>query len=469
MLTIARDLRMRAAAGRFYKGRMMNLKLRLPRVLGIVLAASSLGALGAAPSPDAPTGAAAQAAAALPSFDKLPERAEPPDPLKMLDGTPVTTSEQWKTKRRPELKALFQHYMYGYMPEAPGITAELKRQDAVALGGKATLKQIEIRIKGLPENAPRIHLALFIPNKAKSPAPVFLALNSAGNHTVCDFPGLIIDEKAWRGPGATKNWKGGEGRGADANFWCVEQLIDRGYAFATFHESDIDPDKHDFTDGIHPFYPNLPGPRESAWGTIAAWAWGLHRAVDYLATDSQVNPAQICLTGHSRRGKTALLAAAFDERIALVVPHQSGTGGCAMSRNNDQETVERINRVFPHWFNDQFVAFGGHESRLPIDQHLLIAMVAPRPLLETAGLKDKWANYDSALLSLKGADPVYKLLGASGMVGGGVAMGPQPVTGSSFGTLMQYRRDDIHTLNSEFWTAILDFADGHLKRTPPAR
>lgn len=407
-------------------------------------------------------GTAIAPAETFPNVDDLPSVGQLPDPLKMFDGTPVTTKKQWYEKRRPELKALFQHYMYGYMPKPPGITARVRKTDAGVFGGKATLKEVEIGFNNLSgKHAPRINLALFIPHRRKGPAPVFLALNKCGNHTVVDHPGVTIDPRAWTHASCKKAKN--QGRGVKADFWCVETLIDRGYAFATYHESNIDPDKHDFTDGIHPHYPDLPGPKESRWGTISAWAWGLHRCVDYLVTDKQIDKQRICVIGHSRRGKTALLAGAFDERIALVVPHQSGTGGAALSRNNNQETVERINRVFPHWFNDTFTRFNNNEEKLPIDQHLLMALVAPRPLLDTAGLRDAWANYESALRAMKAADPVYKFLGAEGMAGKGVIVGDERITRENSGSLLQYRRDTVHTLNKDYWNAILDFADKELK------
>lgn len=392
----------------------------------------------------------------LPSFESLPERAELPDLFVMMDGSHVKTTEDWYRKRRPELKLLFQHYMYGYMPEPPGIESRKEVDDAPILDGKGTLRQVVISFKGLPEDAPKIHLALFLP-KSDKPVPAFLAMNKCGNQTVLDDPAILINDAAYvhkECPGPPESI-----RGKDKDFWCVPYLIERGYGFATYHESDIDPDMHDFTDGIHPCFTDLEGPKESAWGTIAAWAWGLHRCVDYLSTEPAIDKTRICVTGHSRRGKTALLAAAFDERIALVVPHQSGTGGSALSRENDQETIERINRVFPHWFNDEFVKFGDHENKLPIDQHLLMALVAPRALLDTAGLQDTWANYESSLRALRAAAPAWRFLGAIGMVGDGVLSDPAKVSRENSGSLLQYRRDTKHTMDRGYWEAILDFAD----------
>lgn len=398
----------------------------------------------------------------FPPAESLPSHPELPDPLKMFDGTPVKTKEQWYKERRPELKRLFQHYMYGYSPAAPKITATVRKTDREILGGKATLKEIQISFGLKGPNAPKIDLALFVPNMGKGPFPVFLALNKCGNHTVLPEEAISIDEDAWRHDGCKK-----EGRGSDVDFWAVETLIDRGYAFATFHESNIDPDKHDFTDGVHPHYPDLAGPKSSHWGTIAAWAWGLQRCVDYLVTDPSVDKTRICVTGHSRRGKTALLAGAFDERIALVIPHQSGTGGCALSRNNNQETVERINRVFPHWFNDEFVKFDNKEDKLPIDQHLLMALVAPRALMDTEGKQDAWANFDSSLQALQAADVVYKFLGSEGIVGDGLIEDDEKITAANVGNLLQYRRDTPHTLNAGYWKAILDFADVYFSKTRP--
>lgn len=403
--------------------------------------------------------AALASADEFPSVDNLPECKELPDVLRMFDGASVTTREDWLVKRRPELKKLFQHYMYGYLPPQPKTVAKVTQTKDGLCGGAVTLKEIELRFADLPENAPRIHLALFLPSRASDPVPVFLALNSCGNQEVLDDPAITIDENAWRREHCTPPV-----RGAAKDFWCVEYLVSRGYAFATFHESDVDPDKPDFSDGIHPFYADLKIPEKSRPGTIAAWAWGLHRAVDYLGADPQIDPQRVCLTGHSRRGKTALLAAAMDERIALVVPHQSGTGGMALSRDSQQETVERINRVFPHWFNDQFTEFNERVDRLPFDQHALIALVAPRPLLDTEGAQDAWANFPRSLDALKAADPVYKLLGKPGLVGTGLVQDGEPIVGPNFGTILQCRLNQKHTLNRDYWEKILDFADAHLRR-----
>src|SRR5205085_8774413 len=150
-------------------------------------------------------------------------------------------------------------------------------------------------------------------------------------------------------------------------------------------------------------------------GTIAAWAWGVQRAVDYLVTDKELDAARIIAVGHSRLGKTALLAGAFDERIALVIPHQAGCGGTSPSRGKVGESVRRINTSFPHWFNTAFKEFNDQPDRLPFDQHCLVALVAPRPVLFSNAVEDTWANPDGQFQVLQAADPVYRFLGVEGL------------------------------------------------------
>lgn len=393
----------------------------------------------------------------FPPVEQLPEQTELPDPFTIRDGTPVKTPEDWYQKRRPELKELFQHYMYGYAPAVPEMKFKEEAPQTEVLGGKATLKQIEISFPELSKTAPRIHLAVFTPTKSPTPSPLFLAVNKCGNHTVIPDESLVIIPRTNIHSYCLK--PDGGARGARLDYWCLEYLIDQGYGFATFQVGDIDPDQHDFTDGIHPHFELKNVPESSRWGTIAAWAWGLQRCVDYLVTDDDIHPGCISVIGHSRRGKTALWAAAMDERIALAVPHQSGTGGMALSRNNNQETVKRINDHFPHWFNDEFTKFNDNEARIPFDQHLLMALVAPRPLLETSGKKDTWANYDSSLKGIQAADAVYKFLGEPGIKGKGMLQDGVPVTKENAGNLLQYRHDTKHVLTLEYWKAILEFAD----------
>jgi len=401
---------------------------------------------------------AALGAGALPPVGDLPKSAALPDPLGMLDGTPVTSAADWNARRRPELVQLVQHYMYGFAPEAAPIQWRKEAEDTPVLEGKAILRQIEITLSDLPATAPKIHLAIFLPVASAERAPVFLAINKCGNFGVSHEPAVLYNPAAYVHKECPA---GGEGcRGFEAEGWSVDLFIQRGYAFATFHESDLDLDVPDSEVGVQQYYKALPYPAEAQWATIRCWAWGFSRCIDYLVQDTNLDPARIAVTGHSRRGKTALLAAALDTRVALAAPHQSGTGGTALSRDNDQETVKRINTNFPHWFNGNFKQFNDNEAQIPFDQHLLVALVAPRALIDTQGIQDKWANGGAALRGLRAADPVWKLLGAPGLRGEGVLELGAAITAESAGNLLQYRLDTRHELNRVYWEKVLDFADG---------
>jgi hypothetical protein len=399
------------------------------------------------------------ARADFPPVSKLPSQPQLPDPLTMLDGTKVTTKDQWEKKRRPELKALFQHYMYGYFPPRPNNVAfQVERVDKKALGGKATLKEITISF-GPPET-PKIHLLLLIPNQRKGPAPVFLGLNFCGNHTVLDDPKIALPV-AWLPqscPGVKDNHATDAGRGKQSKTWNAEEIIARGYALATVYCGDVDPDRKDKREGIQPHLRKKgqkPGPDD--WGTIAAWAWGLQRAVDYLVTDPDIDARRIIVVGHSRLGKTALLAGAFDQRIAMIIPLQAGCGGTSPSRGKVGESVKQINTNFPYWFDGEFKKFNDQPDRLPFDQHCLIALCAPRPVLLSNAVKDSWANPKGQFEMLKAAEPVYRLLGA-----GGLESEKMPPVGKlSAGTLGYFIRPGVHSMTRQDWDAFLDFADRH--------
>jgi hypothetical protein len=236
----------------------------------------------------------------------------------------------WVKERRPELLRLFQHYMYGQLPPQPAaVTGKVVRVDAAALGGKATLSEVTLTFG--PANTPPIYLMLVVPNQRTTPAPVVLALNYFGNHTLVDDRSVRLNPN-WmpeRGEGVVANRATEASRGTWTKLWPIEDLVARGYALATFYNGDVEPDSPE-QPGLRKVFPQRDP--DDDCGSIAAWAWGLGRAVDYLVTAPAVDPRRIVVTGHSRLGKAALLAAAFDERIALAIPHQAGCGGSAPSR-----------------------------------------------------------------------------------------------------------------------------------------
>lgn len=395
----------------------------------------------------------------LPAVDKLKASAELPDPLVMLDGTKVAGRADWVNKRRPELKELFQHYMYGYAPPRPkNLKFSVERVDKNALRGKATLKEITISFG--PAGTPKMHLLLVIPNKRSGPAPVFAGLNFTGNHTVLNDANIRLPETWLADSKFVKNsWATDAGRGTEVDTWSIEQTIDAGYAVATVYYGDIDPDRADVREGVQPHLSKKkPGPHD--WGTIAAWAWGVQRIVDYLVTDPDIDATRIVVFGHSRLGKTALLAAAFDERIAIAIPHQAGCGGTAPSRGKIGESVKQINRSFPHWFNGAFKEFNERPELLPFDQHCLVALLAPRPVLFSNAVKDTWANPDGQFDVLVAADPVYRLLGAGGLE----AKKVPPLGKLVDSTLGYFIRQGVHSTTPEDWRVFVAFADKNLPR-----
>lgn len=398
-------------------------------------------------------GCATPAARTFPPVDALPSRASV-DPLETLDGRKVTSKEQWSSERAPELKALFDHYMYGAAPAAPsGVKAEVLFTDPKAFGGKATLREIKLTW-GIPT---AIYLLLATPNGKASPC-VF-GLNFNGNHTVLAEPRIRLPD-AWMRTKGNKALE--EDRGKNADGWSIAASIERGYAIGTFYNGDVDPDRHDWSDGIHPHYykpgQTQPGPHE--WATIRAWAWGLSRVVDYLVTDPAVDAKRLAVFGHSRNGKTALVAGAYDERIALILSHQSGCGGTAPSRSTVGESVTRINTAFPHWFNDTFPLFNDRTERLPFDQHCLAALCAPRPVLYTNAQDDQWANPAGQFEMLKAATPVYALHGVEGLKADKPPAPGDPLIGSRLG---YWLRAGKHSTTPEDWKIFLDFCDIHLK------
>jgi hypothetical protein len=393
------------------------------------------------------------ARADLPEPDKLPPRPGLPDPLVMQNGEKVRTKEQWINERRPELKQLFQHYMYGYFPAAPKVTAKVERVDPKALGGKATLKEITLSLGG--PNVPKLHVLLVVPNHRTKPAPVFVGLNFTGNHTVLNDPMIHLPEAWLRGSKSGKATD--KQRGTAIDTWALEQTIDRGYAVATCYYGDIVPDDPKRRDeGIQPHFKSKDAGHE--WGAVAAWAWGLERIIDYLVTDPDLDARRIIVVGHSRLGKTALLAGAFDDRIAVVMPHQAGQGGSAPSRGTVGESVKRINTAFPHWFNAAYKQFNDHPERLPFDQNALVALCAPRPVLFTNAVEDTWANPEGQFQVLRAADPVYRFLGVEG-----IDARAMPKVGTLVDSRLGYWiRDGKHSMTPEDWRVFADFADKHL-------
>ena len=392
--------------------------------------------------------------AKVPKFDL-------PDPLVGNDGKPVETAEQWTNVRRPEILKLFESEVYGRSPApAESVMAETLESSDQALGGKAIRKQVRVHFaKGDPQVA--MDILIYLPANAKGPIPTFLTLNFYGNHSIHKDPAIVLS-KSWmrqsKEKGVVDNHATTASRGVSANRWAVDSILQRGYGLATIYYGDIDPDYHDgFENGVHALF-DKPAPDE--WGSIAAWAWGLSRAMDYFETDAQIDHRRVAVMGHSRLGKTSLWAGARDERFALTISNDSGCGGAALSRRAFGETVKRINTSFPHWFCDNFVKYNDNENACPVDQHMLISLIAPRPVYIASAEGDRWADPRGEFLSGYYADPVYKLLGTDGI--GDASQMPQ-VNSPVMHTIGYHVRSGKHDVTDFDWKAYLDFADKHLR------
>lgn len=384
---------------------------------------------------------------------------ELPEILRLADGTPVRTAGQWAV-RRAEILGLFEEQVYGIAPPAPeGLRFTVLEEDGAALGGLARRRQVRIDF-GAAGDGPSMELLLYTPAAATARVGVFLGLNFGGNQTVHADPAIRVTE-GWvrnRGEGVQGNRATEESRGASAGRWQIERILERGYGVATAYCGDLDPDFDDgFRNGVHALAPPQ-GPRD--WGSIASWAWGLSRAVDYLETDAGVDSAHVAVMGHSRLGKTALWAGALDARFAMVVSNNSGCGGAALSRRRFGETVARINDSFPHWFAGNFKAYGDAEDDLPVDQHMLLALVAPRPLYVASAEEDAWADPRGEFLAALHAGAAYELLGLRGL---GVAEQP-PVQQPVMETVGYHVRSGRHDVTAYDWDRYLDFADKHWPR-----
>jgi len=317
----------------------------------------------------------------IPNYDesKVPDY-QLPDPLVFENGDKVNTPEAWRQKRSETLRH-FEKEVYGISPEWDGeIQVEIISEKQNAVGGKAIRKEVKLSLIRQGREVDIFGL-IYLP-KTKQPVPVFLGLNFYGNHTLTEDKSISITN-AWirnnETYGSTKNRASEKGRGLRRDNWGVEEAINRGYGIATLYYGELDPDFDDgFENGVHALYPK--NRNENDWGAVAAWAWGLSRVMDYLVTLEEVDEEKVAVLGHSRLGKAALWAGATDTRFAMVISNNSGCGGAALSRRRYGETVGRINRAFPHWFAGRFDHYSENEAALPIDQHQLIALMAPRPV-----------------------------------------------------------------------------------------
>jgi hypothetical protein len=395
----------------------------------------------------------------VPNYDesKMPAYTLP-DPLVFANGSPVKTKSDWK-KRRIELVNLFENEEYGTTPTGKvSLSSVLLSENLNALDGKAIRREVQLKLEK-DGAVVLMNVLLFLP-KSEKPVPLFVGYNFSGNHTVARDPEIAITTSWLKSRGTTSDNSIPESqRGSDAQSWPIAEVLARGYGVATVYCGDADPDFDDgFKNGVHTLFKiQRTG---SSWGTVAGWAWGLSRVMDYLEKVKEVDSKKVAVLGHSRLGKAALWAGVKDTRFALVVSNESGCGGAALSKRIYGETVQRINTNFPHWFCENFRKYNLKEEELPVDQHELLALIAPRPLYVCSAEDDKWSDPKGEFLSCVGASPVYRLLGKEGFPGKDFPELQKPL----LGTIGYHIRPGKHAINLYDWSCFMDFADINFKK-----
>ena len=345
-----------------------------------------------------------------------------PDPLIMSDGGSVTDTTAWNEKRRPEILKMFEKNVYGKagVERPEGMHWVKTAGDISTLNGTAVMKKATIYFSA-KETWPKLDVNILLP-KTRKPVPVFLA-----------------------------------------STWVpeAELVIRRGFGLVTFDALEIEPDDKEtaYAEGIRKFFdpPDRKEPAPDEWGTIAAWSWASRRVMDYIETDTQIDDRKVCILGFSRFGKAAMWAAALDQRFAMVFSCESGCGGASIVRRGFGETVKLINDQFPHWFNGNFKSFNNRVNDLPVDWHMLIALIAPRPVYVSAAEGDLWGDPRGTFLAARAAEPVYELFGEAGL---GIAEMPPLETPA--GNFIGYHiRTGEHGLTDYDTEKFIDFACKH--------
>jgi hypothetical protein len=362
-----------------------------------------------------------------------------PDPLVLANGKPVKDADTWFKQRRPEILKLFQTEIFGRIPEnAPKVKWEVASTEEGALGGTATLKKVVGRM-GDKADGPKINLSLFVPAKAKEPVPVILTLSFG-------FGG-----------------KGGKGDP------IATQVLGRGWAFATVNYTDIQPDKiNTFNQGVIglALKEGQKAPAPDEWGAVSAWAWGVSRIVDYFETDKAIDARCVGIQGHSRLGRTVLWVAAQDERIAATFASCSGEAGAALARRDWGETVDDMAQNFSWQLAANYQKWVGRWNDMPVDSHMLIALVAPRTLFCNGGTTDQWADPKGMFLGMVAAGPVYKLVGRKDL---GTAELPPLDKALTDGDLGWLYHTGGHIATTADWQAFLLMAERAFKERRAAK
>ena len=436
----------------------------VPRVLAILLTVTlagiaQTGDVGPDPN-EIPVPRIVTKMGTLPGASELPVRKEMPDVLVMEDGTKVTTKQQWE-KRRQEMRRILSYYAVGLMPPPPGnVKAREVSSETVSAGepvGQVKYRQVHLTFG--PNNALSLDIGIFTPMTGGPFPTIILQTGSVPGAPV--LPRLPQGANQGRGqdvlmivgpatPVATVPANNGPTAAAMAKERA--DVFRRGYALVVFNPNDCAEDTTlrnpdgSFAFRNTRFFPAYPG---YDWGILAGWAWGASRVADYLETDRAIDKTKLIITGASRNGKSSMVAAAFDDRLAAapVVTGGGGVGAYRFAGPRNSETLDIMQKKYPNWFSPNLHQFWGHREKLPFDEHWFLALTAPRPFIALEGTTDTISLPEAVKQSVLGARPAYKLLGVPDRVG-------------------VHYSDHGHAFTAEDWTALMDFFDKHLRGKP---
>jgi hypothetical protein len=382
-----------------------------------------------------------------------------PDALVLKDGKPVKDAKTWEKKRRPEIVSLFETQQFGIAPGRPKDEKfDVIEKETPALNGKATRKRIDIHLSSDPKT-PVIHLVEYLPAAAKKPVPMLLSISFSAPSNTIDDPTLPVGE-VWDPKTHTKI---PATKGRNFGRISIEPMLDAGIGVATFYYGDIEPDyKEGFADSIRAHYlkPGQTARGPEDWGSIAAWAWGMSRVQDYFETDKSVDAKRVAIHGVSRLGKTVMWAGAHDQRFAAVIASCSGEGGAALSHRDYGETIGHLTAPsrFPYQFAENYGKWAGFPDKAPMDANMLVALIAPRPLLLQTGNTDLWSDPKGEFLATVAAGPVYKLLGKDALDTETWPEAKQPILHD----LSYYMHDGGHGMVPTDWNIYVEFLKMHL-------
>jgi hypothetical protein len=369
-----------------------------------------------------------------------------PPLLVSSEGKPISTPEEWFNIRRPQIMAQFGSLVYGTVPvpESPiKMTFEVVKSDPEFMDSRATRKEVRLRFENAKGSAEMLIL-VFTPNGSGKPAPAFL------QHSFANTKDNGHDVHPER-PGFLRN---GIPLGA---------FLQRGFGFVVVPQGAlVAHNEVEFLKGIHRLFyrEGQSFPKSYEWGCLSAVAWGASRAMDYLETDPDIDAKRIAIMGHSKMGKATLWTAAQDQRFALAISAQSGCGGAALWKRNFGENLEKMVTRFPYWLCRNAWKFMRNEEDLPVDQHMLLACIAPRPVYVHSGVEDTWADARGEYLSAYHASEVYRLLGKKGLDSEASPAVNEAIVKSDVG---YHNRDGGHSIEMFDWLKFLEFAEYHLK------